>query len=205
MTGKKRRNPWLQAHLDDHHVRQAQHWGYRSRAAFKLLEINERETLFFSGICVVDLGAAPGSWSQVVVQELGNTGSVFALDLLPMEPLDRVQFVQGDFGDEAVLRRLEVLLSKRQVDLVISDMAPNLTGVRSVDQARSYHLVGLAFDFAMQHLKLKGNFLVKVFHGSEFDTYCRQMKQAFSTFKVCKPKASRHHSTEIYLLGVGKK
>lgn len=187
--------------MHDHYVHSAQKDGYRARAAYKLLEINERDKLLTPGAVVVDLGAAPGSWSQVAAKLVGSSGQVLALDMLPMEPLAGVEFIQGDFREQVVLDELIKCLKGRAVDLVISDMAPNISGMSVIDQARSYHLAELALDFATQYLRPGGNFLVKVFQGSDFQLYLAAMKDSFAEVLSRKPKASRDRSQEIYLIG----
>lgn len=189
--------------MNDPWVQRAQAEGYRARAAYKLIEIDERDHLLRSGAVVVDLGAAPGSWCQVAVKRCGPKGKVFALDLLPMEAVAGVDFLLGDFSEDAVLEELERRLEGARVDLVMSDMAPNLSGVATVDQARSIHLCELALDFAARHLKPGGQFVVKVFQGEGFMEFRRQMEAAFSSVQVRKPKASRDRSAEVYLLAKG--
>lgn len=189
--------------MNDPWVQRAQAEGYRARAAYKLIEIDERDHLLRSGALVVDLGAAPGSWCQVAVKRCGPKGKVFALDLLPMEAVAGVDFLLGDFSEDAVLEELERRLEGARVDLVMSDMAPNLSGVATVDQARSIHLCELALDFAARHLKPGGQFVVKVFQGEGFMEFRRQMEAAFSSVQVRKPKASRDRSAEVYLLAKG--
>jgi 23S rRNA (uridine2552-2'-O)-methyltransferase len=196
----------MHAHLNDPYVKLAQQRRYRSRAAFKLLEIDEQDRLIRPGQTVVDLGSAPGSWSQVVREKLAGPGGtvngrIVAIDLLPMEPVDGVAFLQGDFRDEAVLERLEALLEGRKVDLVLSDMAPNLSGVGLADAARMGHLAELALEFASRHLKPDGALLVKCFHGSGYSQIVEAFKRAFVSVAVRKPKASRAESAETYLLG----
>lgn len=190
----------MHEHLNDPYVQRANAEGYRARAAYKLMEIDERDHLLKPGRVVVDLGAAPGSWCQVARQRC-NGGKVFALDLLPVEPLPGVDFLQGDFTEDAVLAELESRLDGAAVDLVLSDMAPNLSGVATVDQARSIYLCELALDFAQRHLKPNGQFLVKVFQGEGFMEFRRAMEGVFSSVQVRKPKASRDRSAEVYLLG----
>lgn len=189
--------------MNDPWVQRAQAEGYRARAAYKLIEIDERDHLLRSGAVVVDLGAAPGSWCQVAVKRCGPKGKVFALDLLPMEAVAGVDFLLGDFSEDAVLEEFERRLEGARVDLVMSDMAPNLSGVATVDQARSIHLCELALDFAARHLKPGGQFVVKVFQGEGFMEFRRQMEAAFSSVQVRKPKASRDRSAEVYLLAKG--
>jgi len=196
---------WMQEHVSDEFVKRAQREGYRSRAAYKLMEIDDREKLMHPGMTVVDLGAAPGSWTQVVMERLKGTGRVIALDLLEMQPLAGVEFLQGDFREQEVLARLEEMLGGKPVDLVISDMAPNMSGVGLVDQAKISHLAELALEFALQWLKPGGYLLVKVFIGSGFDEIMRSMKQDFEKVATRKPKSSRGRSAETYLLGMKRK
>ncbi len=190
----------MMEHVTDPYVQLAKHEGYRSRASYKLLEIIERDHLLKSVTRVVDLGATPGGWSQVVAQKLAGQGKVIALDLLEMLPLAGVTFIQGDFREDAVLAELVKALDGRPVDLVISDMAPNLSGVGLVDQARAMHLAELALEFALQHLKPGGSFLVKVFQGDGFDEYIRTMRGHFKQVATRKPKASRGRTNETFLL-----
>lgn len=196
---------WMLEHLNDPYVKLAQKEGYRARAAYKLMEIDDKDKLIKPGMTVVDLGSAPGSWSQVVVQRLKGQGSVIALDLLDMPPIGGVTFIQGDFREESVLRLLEEKLNNVQVDLVIADMAPNITGIKDVDQAGAAYLTELALDFSQTWLKPNGNFLVKVFVGTGFDEILQQMRQMFGKVVTRKPKASRDRSSEVYLLGIGRK
>lgn len=205
MKRSKTSKAWMREHLNDTYVQQARASGYRARAAYKLLEIDDKDKLLRPGMVVVDLGAAPGSWSQVASQKVGDGGRVIALDLLEVLGLPRMTFIQGDFQDAAVLRELEATLDGRPVDLVLSDMAPNISGIAAADQARSIGLCELALDFAVEHLKPGGNFLVKVFQGAGFDAYRRAMQAAFRSVVVRKPAASRDRSTEVYLLGLGVK
>lgn len=195
---------WLHEHLTDPYVQQAQAEGYRARAAYKLIEIDDRDRLLRPASVVVDLGAAPGSWCQVVRKRCPQ-GRVFALDLLPIAPISGVECLLGDFTEEAVLAELESRLQGAGVDAVLSDLAPNLSGVATADQARSIHLCELALDFARQHLKPDGHFLVKIFQGEGFMDFRRTMEAAFTKVQVRKPKASRDRSAEVYLLGVGPK
>ncbi len=195
----------MREHVTDPYVQKAQKDGYRSRAAYKLLEIDAKDHLFKPGMVVVDLGATPGGWSQVAAAKVGHSGKVIALDLLPLEPLRGVDFIQGDFRDEAVLKQLEETLQGKPVGLVISDMAPNISGVASADQARAMHLAELAMEFALEHLKPDGSFLVKVFQGEGFEDFYRLMRSRFAKVVTRKPKASRDRSSELYLLGSGKK
>jgi len=200
MKRTKTSKAWMMEHVTDPYVQLAKHEGYRSRASYKLLEIIERDHLLKPGMRVVDLGATPGGWSQVVAQKLAGQGKVIALDLLEMLPLAGVTFIQGDFREDAVLAELVKALDGRPVDLVISDMAPNLSGVGLVDQARAMHLAELALEFALQHLKPGGSFLVKVFQGDGFDEYIRTMRGHFKQVATRKPKASRGRTNETFLL-----
>jgi 23S rRNA (uridine2552-2'-O)-methyltransferase len=204
---------WLNDHINDPWVKLAQKEGYRARAAYKLKEIDETLRLVRPGQVVVDLGSAPGAWSQYLRRRFAPEGAatgeldgtVIALDLLPMEPVDGVQFVQGDFRDDAVARQLEGLLAGRPVDLVVSDMAPNLSGIAVSDAARIAHLVELAVDFSMRHLRPEGALVCKVFHGSGYSQLVRLFKDRFRVAKTIKPKASRDKSAETFLVGVGPK
>ncbi|BAN34764.1 MAG: RlmE family RNA methyltransferase [Gammaproteobacteria bacterium] len=200
MKRTKTSKAWMMEHVTDPYVQLAKHEGYRSRASYKLLEIIERDHLLKSVTRVVDLGATPGGWSQVVAQKLAGQGKVIALDLLEMLPLAGVTFIQGDFREDTVLAELVKALDGRPVDLVISDMAPNLSGVGLVDQARAMHLAELALEFALQHLKPGGSFLVKVFQGDGFDEYIRTMRGHFKQVATRKPKASRGRTNETFLL-----
>jgi len=205
-SGKKHRfsKQWMREHVNDPYVQLAQKEGYRARAAYKLLEIDAKDRLFRPGMVVVDLGATPGSWSQIASAKVGQGGKVIALDLLPLDPLAGVDFIQGDFREDAVLKQLENLLQNKQVDLVISDMAPNMSGVASADQARAMHLAELAMEFALEHLKKQGDFLVEVFQGAGFEDFLKLMRGHFAKVVTRKPKASRDRSSEVYLLGSGK-
>jgi 23S rRNA (uridine2552-2'-O)-methyltransferase len=203
MKRSKSSKRWLKEHFADDFVKKAQEAGYRSRAAFKLLEIQKKDRLIKPGMVVVDLGAAPGGWSQVAVELLKGKGRVFALDVLPMEPISGVDFICGDFCDEQVLAQLLLKMNGKKVDLVLSDMAPNISGIKVVDQSRSMYLAELALDCAKQILAPKGGFLVKVFQGEGFDAYLKDMRQYFKKVIVRKPQASRGRSREFYILGVG--
>lgn len=191
----------MREHVNDIYVQQAKKEGYRSRAAFKLLEILERDRLLRSGMTVVDLGSTPGGWTQVAVEK---GAKVFALDILPMDPVAGAHFIQGDFRENEVLEALQKMLAGSEVDLVISDMAPNISGVNVMDQARSMHLCELALEFCQLQLKPSGSFLVKTFQGVGFEDFVKAMKAEFSQVHVRKPKASRDRSSEVYLLGIGK-
>lgn len=196
---------WMQEHVNDPYVKMAQKDGYRARAAYKLIEIDDKDKLIKPGMTVVDLGSTPGSWSQVVAQRLKGQGRIIALDILDMHPIARVEFIQGDFREESVLRQLEQTLNNQQVDLVIADMAPNISGVKDVDQAGAAYLTELALEFSHDWLKLGGNFLVKVFVGSGFEEIMQAMRQQFEKVVTRKPKASRDRSSEVYLLGLKRK
>lgn len=195
----------MQEHVTDPYVRKAQAEGMRSRAAYKLQQLAERDNLLKPGMVVVDLGSAPGGWSQVAGRAVGTEGRVVGVDLLEMLPIPAVRFVQGDFGDDSVLAEVEKLLDGRPVDLVLSDMAPNMSGVASVDQARSIGLAELALDFAINHLKPQGNFLVKVFQGSGFEQLVADVRRSFVQVVIRKPEASRSRSNEVYLVAKGLK
>ncbi|HTR58039.1 MAG TPA: RlmE family RNA methyltransferase [Casimicrobiaceae bacterium] len=203
--GKKNRfgKAWMQEHVSDHWVQEAQRLGYRSRAAFKLLELAEKDSLFRPRMTVVDLGAAPGSWCQVLRQRLEAAARIVAVDLLPMQPITNVIFVQGDFREEATLRAVEKALGGRKADLVISDLAPNISGVASADQARSVLLGELALEFAGDRLQPGGDLVVKAFHGIGFDGLHRAFRARFDRASVRKPQASRGRSQEVYLVGKG--
>tara|TARA_R110002073_G_scaffold195786_3_gene354831 strand:+ start:1460 stop:2080 length:621 start_codon:yes stop_codon:yes gene_type:complete len=205
MKQAKTSKAWMKEHVNDFFVKQAKKDGYRSRAAYKLLEVAERDHILKAGMSVVDLGAAPGSWSQVATSKVGNKGIVIALDILEMIPLPDVICIQGDFREESVLIKLKNKLGERQLDLVISDMSPNLSGIAISDQARSMYLAELALDFSMRRLNHGGSFFVKVFQGRDFDQFLRDMRNEFSKVMIRKPKASRDRSTELYLLGSGKR
>ncbi len=195
----------MQEHLNDEYVKRAQKEGYRARAAYKLIEIDDKDKLIKPGMTIVDLGSSPGSWSQVAVQRLKGQGRIIALDILDMQPIAHVEFIQGDFREEAVLKRLEIALNNKPVDLVIADMAPNISGVKDVDLAGSAYLTELAMDFCATWLKPNGNFLVKVFIGAGFDDIVKTMRTQFDKVVTRKPKASRDRSSEVYLLGLGRK
>jgi 23S rRNA (uridine2552-2'-O)-methyltransferase len=215
---KKLNKAWLNEHIHDPYVRQAQKEGYRSRAAYKLKEIDEQLKLIRPGQLVIDLGASPGAWSQYVRRKFAPKdagtggaavgaldGTIIALDLLDFEAIEGVQFIQGDFREEAVLQQLLDAVGDRQVDVVISDMAPNLSGVDVTDAARISHLIELAIDFSQQHLKPQGALVCKVFHGSGYSQLVEMFRQNFRTVKPIKPKASRDKSSETFLVGIGLK
>jgi len=201
MKRSKTSKQWMQEHVNDPYVQRAQKEGYRSRAVYKLLEIDQRDHLLKPGTVVVDLGATPGGWSQVAA---AKGCKVIALDLLPLQPLAGVEFIQGDFREGTVLSELEARLSGKQVALVISDMSPNISGIGVADQARAMHLAELALDFASNHLQPGGAFLVKVFQGAGFEDYVRLIRSRFAKVATRKPKASRDRSSELYLLGLEK-
>ena len=196
---------WLKEHFTDEFVKRAQVEGYRSRAAYKLLEIQEKDAILKPGMTVIDLGAAPGSWTQVVAQVIGKQGEIFALDLLPMETIENVTFIQGDFQEQTVLDTLLEAVKEQGIDVVLSDMAPNTSGIKSADQTKSIYLAELALDFAIQVLNQGGAFLVKIFQGPGFDDFLRQLKTVFSIVVIRKPKASRARSKEVYVLAKGFK
>lgn len=201
MSRTRTSKAWMREHVNDPYVQLAQKEGWRSRAAFKLMEIDDKDKLMHPGDVVVDLGAAPGGWSQVAVRRVGRGGRVFALDLLEMQGIGGVDFIQGDFREEDVLRQFETLLGDRQPRLVMSDMAPNISGVALVDQARGAHLAELALEFASVRLQTNGAFLVKVFQGSDYAAFVAAMRERFVSVATRKPKASRDRSAELYLLG----
>ena len=200
MKKSKSSRQWLDRHFRDEYVRRAQKEGLRSRAAYKLLEIQERDRLLRPGQTVVDLGAAPGGWSQMAKRIVGPGGRVLALDILPMDPLEGVEFIQGDFREEQPLQELRQRLNGTRVDLVISDMAPNVSGMSAVDQPRAMYLCELALEFAREVLEPGGGFLVKIFQGEGFDQYIKELRSSFGRVVTRKPKASRSRSREVYLL-----
>jgi 23S rRNA (uridine2552-2'-O)-methyltransferase len=210
---KKVNRAWLNDHVNDPYVKLAQKEGYRARAAYKLKEIDETLGLIRPGCVVVDLGSAPGAWSQYVRRKLSPAGAaagtlngvILALDILPMEPVEGVSFIQGDFREPEVLAHLEHAMGGRKADVVVSDMAPNLSGIDSADTARISHLVELAIDFARHHLKPDGALVAKVFHGGGYGQLVKQFKETFRVVKPLKPKASRDKSSETFLVGVGLK
>ncbi|HJX18811.1 MAG TPA: 23S rRNA (uridine(2552)-2'-O)-methyltransferase RlmE [Acidiferrobacterales bacterium] len=203
MARSKTSNAWLAEHFNDEFVKRARKEGYRSRAVYKLQEIDTRDRLLKPGMTVVDLGAAPGAWSQYLVERVGRSGRVIALDILPMEVLPGVEVLQGDFTEEATLKALLDALGGRPVDLVISDMSPNISGVDSADKARAMYLSELALDFATSVLKPGGAFLMKVFQGSGFSELYKEIQGKFTRVVSRKPKASRARSAEIYVLATG--
>lgn len=201
MARSKSSSRWLREHFDDEYVKRAQALGLRSRAAFKLEEINARDRILKPGMMVVDLGAAPGGWSQVAARVVGPAGRVYALDLLPMDGLADVEFMQGDFHEQSVVDDLLRRLDGRPVDLVMSDMAPNISGMDVVDQPRAMYLAELAVDFARQVLRPGGTFLVKAFQGEGFDAFLKDLRSSFPGAQIRKPKSSRARSREVYVLG----
>ena len=204
-TRSKSSQRWLKEHFSDPFVKKAKAEGLRSRAAYKLEELVERDRLLRPGMVVVDLGAAPGGWSQWVRQALGERGRVIALDILDMPPLAGVEFLQGDFREDAVLLQLEALLDGTPVDLVLSDMAPNKSGVDAVDMPRAMYLSELAMDFADRHLRVGGDFLIKLFQGVGFDDYVKELRRRYEKVAIRKPAASRKRSPEVYALAQGRR
>ena len=205
MKRQAKTHAWHQRHVNDFYVRQSVEQGYRSRAAYKLMEIDDHDRLLKPGMVVVDLGCAPGGWCQVAVERMKGQGRIVGIDLLEMTGMNHVTFIQGDFTEDAGLEQVEAALQGKAVDLVLSDMAPNITGVAITDQARSYQLAELALDFAAQRLQPDGAFLVKVFQGAGFEDYMKAMRQVFRKVVVRKPDASRDSSREMYVLGHGLK
>jgi len=205
MGRSKSSHRWLQEHNRDHYVKRSQQEGYRSRASYKLIELDQKDRLFRPGMTVVDLGAAPGGWSQVAAELVGDKGRVVASDILPMDSIADVEFICGDFTEEAVLKEILDTLDVDLADLVISDMAPNMSGMRAVDQPKAMYLVELALDLAQQILKPGGNFVAKVFHGEGFDEYMRLVKGGFERVATRKPDASRPRSREVYIVAKGLK
>ncbi|MEN9437649.1 MAG: hypothetical protein RIR09_2304 [Pseudomonadota bacterium] len=211
--GKKVNKAWLHDHINDPYVKLAGREGYRARAAYKLKEIDETLGLIKPGSLVVDLGSTPGAWSQYVRRRLSPSGAavgdlngcIIALDMLPMDPIEGVTFIQGDFREAQVLVQLEAAMQGRQADVVVSDMAPNLSGISSADAARIEHLVELAIEFAQNHMKKNGVLVAKVFHGGSYNDVVKRFKDAFQVVKPIKPKASRDRSSETFLVGMGLK
>ena len=208
MAKSKSSKGWLKEHFDDEYVRRSQQDGYRSRAIYKLIEIDEKDRLVKPGMTIIDLGAAPGGWSEYCVKKLGKKGTIVALDILPMDPIDGVTIVEGDFREDAVFEELLKVMNqdpikKGKADLVISDMAPNISGMGSVDMPRAYYLCELALDLARQTLNPGGGLLVKLFQGEGFEAYNKELKTSFSKVVMRKPKASRPRSREMYALATG--
>ncbi|MES2997931.1 MAG: 23S rRNA (uridine(2552)-2'-O)-methyltransferase RlmE [Pseudomonadota bacterium] len=203
MPHSKSSRHWLKRHVSDPYVKRAKQEGLRSRSAYKLLEIQEKNNIIKPGMTVVDLGAAPGGWSQLAAGLVGEYGKVYALDILPMPPLPNVDFVQGDFREETVLQQFLEHIQSMPIDIVISDIAPNLSGMRSIDQPKVMHLAELALDFAQKVLKPKGSFMIKIFQGEGFEAYLKLLRQLFTSVSIRKPAASRASSAEVYLVATG--
>ncbi len=205
MARSKSSGNWLQEHVNDPYVKQAQRDGYRSRASYKLIQLNERDRLIRPGMLVVDLGCAPGGWSQVAGRLVGARGKVVATDILPMDPVKNVDFLQGDFTDEALLERILAQLDGHQPDLILCDIAPNITGIDVADQASSMYLVELALDLARRILKPRGDFVAKVFQGAGSEAYLKELRTSFEKLLIRKPAASRARSREVYAVAKGFK
>lgn len=205
MKRSKSSSRWLNEHVNDPYVKRAQKDGLRSRASYKLMELNEKDKLIRPGMLIVDLGSAPGGWSQVAGKLVGEKGRVLATDILPMDPLDNVDFIQGDFTTDAVFQQMLDLLDGRQPDLIISDIAPNISGVAVADQAASMYLVELTLDMVRQVLKPGGNYAVKVFQGEGSEAFLKDVRTSFDKVMIRKPEASRPRSREVYLVGKGFK
>jgi len=205
MARSKSSNDWMDEHFNDHYVMKAKEEGYRSRACYKLMEIDDKDKLIKPGMTVVDLGSAPGGWSQVAAKRVGDHGLVVASDILPMDGIAGVTFLQGDFTEEVVFDELMRVIGNRPVDLVISDMAPNMSGMSAVDQPSAMYLVELALDMARQVLKPGGNYAAKVFQGEGFDEYLKDMRSSFQKVVTRKPESSRARSREVYLVAKGFK
>ncbi|RIZ65184.1 MAG: 23S rRNA (uridine(2552)-2'-O)-methyltransferase RlmE [Methylococcales bacterium] len=205
MARSKSSSRWMQEHFEDEYVKMAQIQGYRSRAVFKLKEIQEKDQLIKPGMNVIDLGAAPGGWSQMARELMGKKDKLIALDILPMDSIEGVDFIQGDFREEAVLESLYEILNQAPVSLVMSDMAPNMSGNKAVDQPRAIYLAELALDTAKTVLSKNGSFLVKLFHGEGFEIYYQEVQRHFTKVIIRKPKASRPRSNEVYILAKGFK
>lgn len=205
MARSKSSARWLKEHVNDPFVKQAQKDGYRSRASYKLKELNEKDKLIKPGMLVIDLGSAPGGWSQIASELVGEQGKLIASDILHMDPLPDVDFIQGDFTEEAVFNEIMQTIANRPVDVVISDMAPNLSGISAADQASSIYLIELALDMAQQVLKPKGSFIAKAFQGEGYDAFVAQVREQFDTVVIRKPDSSRARSREVYVVGKGFK
>lgn len=205
MAKSKSSRRWLHEHATDVYVKMAQQQGYRSRAAFKLLELDERDRLLKPGMRVVDLGAAPGSWSQIAASRVGAAGKVIALDILPMEPLGGVTVIEADFTTEQAVAQLENALEGQEIDLVICDIAPNISGMASVDQPRAVYLVELALDFALKWVRPGGDFIVKLFQGEGAEAFIKSCRESFASVAIRKPKASRSRSNEVYVVARRRK
>ena len=205
MKRSKSSSRWLNEHVNDPYVKRAQKDGYRSRASYKLIELNEKDKLIRPGMLIMDLGSAPGGWSQVAGKIVGESGRVIASDILPMDPLDNVDFIQGDFTDDGVFRQILEKLGDRRPDLIISDIAPNISGVAAADQASSMYLVELTLDMVRQVLKPGGNYAVKVFQGEGSEAFLKDVRSSFEKVSIRKPEASRPRSREVYLVAKGFK
>jgi len=205
MAKSKSSKNWLKEHFDDEYVRRSQEEGYRSRAIYKLIEIDDKDHLIKPGMTIIDLGAAPGGWSEYCVNKMRGKGTVVALDILPMDPIDGVEIIEGDFREDAVFEQLMAVMDDAKADLVISDMAPNMSGMDSVDMPRAYYLCELALELAREVLKPGGSLLVKLFQGEGFEAYSRELKSSFNKVVMRKPKASRPRSREVYALALGFK
>ncbi len=205
MARSKSSRNWLDEHFKDEFVQRSKQQGYRSRASYKLIELQKKDKLIKPGMKVVDLGAAPGGWSQLLVEWVGDKGQVFALDILPMDAVPQVTFIQGDFTQTEVLNTLLEALGEEKADFVFSDMAPNMSGIKTSDQAKSIYLAELALDLALQSLKPSGGFVAKVFQGAGFDEFIQTVKTYFKIIKIRKPEASRSRSTEVYLVALNLK
>lgn len=205
MSQSKSSKRWLHEHFQDTFVKRSKEEGYRSRAAYKLLEIQQRDKIFRPGMTIIDLGAAPGGWSQAIAKIVGSKGKIFALDILAMDSIPDVQFIQGDFTEQSVMTELLSAIGNVKADWVLSDMAPNMSGIKNVDQAKGMYLAELALETALLILKPDGGFLVKLFQGEGFDVYLKTIKGHFKTVKMRKPEASRSRSQECYLLAYGLK
>ncbi len=205
MAKKGSSKKWLQEHFSDKYVIQSQQDGYRGRAAYKLIELDDKYRLIRPGMRVIDLGAAPGSWSQVVARKVGKKGQIVASDILAMDPVENVDFVLGDFREQNILDEIVAKANNKPFDLVISDMAPNMSGMAAVDQPKSMYLAELALELSVSLLGKKGSFLVKVFHGEGFDDFVRQLRDNFNSVTIKKPDASRPRSREVYALARGRK
>jgi len=205
MAKSKSSKGWLKEHFDDQYVKRSQEEGYRSRAIYKLIEIDDKDHLIKPGMTIIDLGAAPGGWSEYCVNKMRGKGTVVALDILPMEPIDGVEIIEGDFREDAVFEQLMTVMDDTKADLVISDMAPNISGMDSVDMPRAYYLCELALELAREVLKPGGGLLVKLFQGEGFEAYNHELKSSFNKVVMRKPKASRARSREVYALALGFK